>query len=274
MNERRLVIQDSGYSNRRAIRKEKHAVQARLCNNIAYHAILVSALDKGMTVGQWKTGREKAGLTQVVAARSLRVSQPYLSQLEMGLRAASARLARKAAKLYALPAALPLPADVRRVTPDELQRKLASLGYPGFEHVRSKAVSNPAEVVLSAVVNRDLETRLVEALPWVLGTYTDLNWEWLRNHAKLNNAQNRLGYLVHLAEQTARALPAHQDVVEVLSGWENELEEARLVREGTLCRDSMPEPERSWLRSNRSEAAVHWSLLTGLTAEQLPYAAH
>jgi len=225
-----------------------------------------------MTAGQWRTGREKAGLTQVEAARSLNVSQPYLSQLEAGLRAAAAGLARKAAKLYELPpTALPLPAplDVRGVPPDELQRKLASLNYPGFEHVRSKARSNPAEVVLSAVVKQDLDTRLVEALPWVLSRYTDLNWAWLRDRAKLRNAQNRLGYLVHVAGQTARALP---DTVRVLSGWESELEEARLAREGTLCRDSMPEPERTWLRSNRPEAAAHWSLLTGLTAEQLPYA--
>src|SRR5260370_41215471 len=165
-----------------------------------------------MTADQWMTGRDKAGLTQVAAPRSLKVSQPYLSQLETGLRVASAELARKAAKLYGLPpTALPLPEplDVQGVRRDELQRKLASLGYPGFEHVRSKAVSNPAEVVLSAIVKRDLDTRLVEALPWVLGTYTDLNWEWLRDRAKLNNAQNRLGYLVHLAEQTARAWPRH-----------------------------------------------------------------
>ena len=189
----------------------------------------------------------------------------------------SAELARKAAKLYGLPStALPLPdpLDVQRVAPDDLQRKLASLGYPGFEHVRSKVMSNPAEVVLNAVVKRDLDTRLVEALPWVLSTYTDLNWVWLRDRAKLNNAQNRLGYLVHLAEQTARALPERQGAVQALSRWENELEEARLAREGTLCRDSMPERERTWLRTNRPEAAVHWNLLTGLTAEQLPYAPH
>jgi len=186
-------------------------------------------------------------------------------------------LARKAAKLYELPpTALPLPEplQVQGVSPDDLQRKLASLGYPGFEHVRSKMVSNPAEVVLSAVLNRDLDTRLVEALPWVLSTYTDLNWEWLRDRAKLNNAQNRLGYLVHLAEQTAHALPKGQSAAQVLSQWKNELEEARLAREGTLCRDSMPNRERTWLRTNRPEAAAHWSLLTGLTVEQLPYAAH
>ena len=229
-----------------------------------------------MTADQWKAGREKAGLTQVEAACSLNVSQPYLSQLETGLRAASAELARRAAKLYALsPTALPLPEplDVPGVKPDDLQRKLSSLGYPGFEHVRSKTVSNPAEVVLAAVVKPDLDTRLVEALPWVLSAYTDLNWEWLRDRAKLNNAQNRLGYLLHLAKQTARALPERQGAVQVLSRWENDLEEARLAREGTLCRDSMPEPERAWLRTNRPEAAVHWGLLTSLTAEQLPYAA-
>jgi transcriptional regulator with XRE-family HTH domain len=216
-------------------------------------------------------------LTQVAVANSLNVSQPYLSQLETGLRVSSAALTRKAAKLYKLPpTALPLrePLDVHGVQPDDLQRRLASLGYPGFEHVRSKAVGNPAEVVLNAVVKRDLDVRLVEALPWVLSTYTDLNWEWLRDHAKLNNAQNRLGYLVHLAEQTARSLPERQGAVQVLSRWESELEEARLAREGTLCRDSMPERERTWLRLHRSDAAAHWSLLTGLTAEQLPYAAH
>ena len=230
-----------------------------------------------MTAAQWKTGREKAGLTQVVAARALDVSQPYLSQLETGLRVAGAGLARKAAKLYELPpTALPLPEPlhVRGVPPDELQRQLASLGYPGFAHVCFKAASNPVEVVLNALVKPDLDKRLVEALPWVLSAYTDLNWEWLRDRAKWNNAQNRLGYLVHLAKQTARAWPGRQGAVQVLSRWEQELEEARLAREGTLCRDSMPESERTWLRSNRPEAAVHWSLLTGLTAGQLPYAAH
>jgi transcriptional regulator with XRE-family HTH domain len=230
-----------------------------------------------MTAEQWRTGRDEAGLTQVAAARSLKVSQAYLSQLETGLRVASSALARKATALYKLsPSALPLPRslNVPRVPPDDLQHELASLGYPGFEHVRAKSARNPGEVVLSAVVNRDLDTRLVEALPWVLSSYTDLNWEWLRDRAKLHNAQNRLGYLVHLAGHTACALPGRQGAVQVLSRWEAELEEARLAREGTLCRESMPQPERTWLRTNRPEAAAHWNLLTGLTAEQLPYAAN
>lgn len=205
------------------------------------------------------------------------MTQPYLSQLETGVRVAGAELARRAARLYDLPpSALPLPdpLNVQDVSPHDLERKLASLGYPGFEHVGSRMRANPAEVVLGAVLKRDLDTRLVEALPWVLSAYPDLNWEWLRDRVKLQNAQNRLGYVVHLAEQTARGLRDHQSAVQVLSRWENDLEEARLAREGTLCRDSMPERERAWLRLHRPKAAAHWNLLTSLTAEHLPYAAH
>ena len=60
--------------------------------------------------------------------------------------------------------------------------------------------------------------------------------------------------------------------MEALSTWKTELEEARLAGEGTLCRDSMPEREKAWLRMNRPEAAVHWNLLTGLSGDQLRYA--
>jgi len=230
-----------------------------------------------MTAEQWKTGREEAGLTQVGAANALKVSQPYLSQLETGLRVSGAELARRAAKLYALsPTVLPLaePRSAEEVHLDDLQRKLASLGYPGFEHVRFKAATNPAEVILVAVLQRHLEARLVEALPWVLGTYPDLNWSWLRDHAKLRNAQNRLGYLVHLARQTVHMLPERERAAAALSRWEEELEEARLAREGTLCRDFMPDAERDWTRKNRPKAAAHWNLLTDLSAGQLWYVTH
>jgi transcriptional regulator with XRE-family HTH domain len=227
-----------------------------------------------MTAAQWKTGREEADMTQVAAAHLLAVSQPYLSQLEAGARVGSSDLTRRAMKVYKVRlTALPLPdsMDVPSATPNDLQENLASLGYPGFQHYRAEKMSNPAEVVLSAVLHKNLDTRLVEALPWVLGEYTDIDWRWLRDRAKLNNAQNRLGYLVHLAEQTSRVLPEHRSAVPVLSQWESELEDARLAQEGTLCRDSMPEPERKWLRDNRPPAAAHWSLLTSMTAEQLPY---
>ncbi len=198
--------------------------------------------------------------------------------METGQRIAGADLARRAASPYKLPlTALPLRPtfDPPKVSPDDLQRKLAALGYPGFEHVRPRQASNPAAVAPSAIVKPDLNTRLVEALPWVLSEGPgDLNWDWLRDRVKLQNAQNRLGYLVHLAKDTARGSADRRSAVPALSTWEDELEAARLAREGTLCRDSMPEPERAWLRANRPKVAHHWNLLTNLITDQLAYAAH
>src|SRR4051812_46925800 len=159
-----------------------------------------------MTAKELTNGRQKAGFTQARAAAALGVSQPYLSQLEKGSRVVGTTLAQRAAALYGLsPTVLPLPTSeqAESVTPDILQRDLAGLGYPKFAHVPSSDQRNPAAVLYSAVVQSNLDTRLVEALPWVIGTYVDLDWPWLRDHVKLRNAQNRLGYLVHLAKEVS-----------------------------------------------------------------------
>jgi hypothetical protein len=128
---------------------------------------------------------------------------------------------------------------------------------------------NPALVVLTALSQRDLDSRLIEALPWLMSVYTDLDWPWLRDRVKLRNLQNRLGYLLHL---TLNLQQADVSKLENLSRWRRDLEDARLAREDTLCRDSMPQRERSWLRKHRPREAAHWNLLTSLTVEQLPYA--
>lgn len=225
-----------------------------------------------MTSTDWRAGRVNTGLTQAKAAQQLGISQAYLSQLENGSRKAAEACSRKAADLYGLPpTVLPLPSNPEEVSPDEIQVELAAAGYPGFSHVRAPVKTNPAKVVYGTVVKRDVDTRLVEALPWVLSTYPDLNWVWLRDQVKLRNAQNRLGYLLFLAKQLAASDPARHGAVEILTAWEKDLEDSRLATEGTLCRDSMPEAEKLWLRENRPEAAAHWGLLTSLTSEQLFY---
>jgi hypothetical protein len=61
--------------------------------------------------------------------------------------------------------------------------------------------------------------------------------------------------------------------VSTLAVVEQRLERARLVREDTLCRESMPQAERRWLGRARSPEAAHWNLLSDLRAERLPYAA-
>jgi len=229
-----------------------------------------------MTSERLKAGRLNAGLTQVQAARRLGVSQPYLSQLEKGERPVRAELARAAAALYRLPAtALPMPESnpvADGADPERLARQLAGLGYPGFAHLRS-IKANPAAVVLESLLQRDLEVRLVEALPWVLLAYPDMDWSWLVRHAKLRDAQNRLGFLVALAKDLATTQPQFRGALEPLSSVEKKLEQARLAREDTLCRDSMPVTERRWLQARRSPLAQHWNLLTGLTSYQLSYAA-
>lgn len=228
-----------------------------------------------MTSDQLKVGRLKAGLTQKQAATALGVSQPYLSQLEMGQRPVTQELARAATALYRLPAtALPLPepSPEGEVTgPAQLARQLSGLGYPGFLHLRPRK-ANPAAVVLEALLQSDLETRLAEALPWVLLMYPELDWAWLVRQAKLHDVQNRVGFLVAVAKKLAADRPEPEPALSQLTTVEQQLERARLVREDTLCRESMPAAERRWLKTNRSALARHWNLLTGLSGDQLSYA--
>jgi hypothetical protein len=47
------------------------------------------------------------------------------------------------------------------------------------------------------------------------------------------------------------------------------LERSRLVREDTLCHESLTETEPRWLRENRPAEARHWNLLTDMKAENL-----
>lgn len=226
---------------------------------------------------QLRDGRHKSKLTQVEAASRLRVSQPYLSQLEKGQRPVTRKLARAAAALYRLPAtALPMPKAVNAgatVDPSRLARQFASLGYPRFAHLRSNSKANPAAVVLDALLQPDLEVRMSEALPWVLLTYPDLDWQWLVVHSKLHDVQNRLGFVVAVAKAFAARHANFSHANENLTKAEHQLERARLAREDTLGRESMPAAERHWLAENRSPTARHWNMLTSLSDDQLPYAA-
>jgi hypothetical protein len=47
------------------------------------------------------------------------------------------------------------------------------------------------------------------------------------------------------------------------------LDRSRLVREDTLCHDSMPQTQRKWLQKNRSPEARYWNLLTDMDVKHL-----
>jgi len=222
-----------------------------------------------------KMGRTAKGLRQTQAAARLGVSQPYLAMLEKGVRRLTPKLVRRAMKAYGLaPTVLPhsqlLPRA--RVDADTLVNDLAALGYPGFVHLRSpkQKPKNPGDVLLLALAQRDLEARLVEALPWLVLKYWDVDREWLVQEAKLRNLQNRLGFVVHLARNLAER--THDEPRNVaLNALETELDRSRLVQEDTLCKASLREPERRWLEANRSDEAKHWNLVTDWTANHLRY---
>ena len=228
-----------------------------------------------MTSTDLQTGRERKGWTQAQAARKLGVSQPYLSLLENGTRRVPKNLARKAATLYGLSAAkLPMKTNFHNVKAKDdraLASDLAALGYPGFSYLKSRGKTNPAEVMLSALQANNLDSRLAEALPWLLLKHADLNWEWLVRAAKANDLQNKLGFLTNVARRLAEKQGKHETAL-LLREQESVLERSRLVREETLCHESLTQSERRWLKSNRPDEARHWNLLTDLSPEHLSHA--
>jgi hypothetical protein len=107
----------------------------------------------------------------------------------------------------------------------------------------------------------------VEALPWVLVRYPNLDWWWLLREAKADDLQNRLGFLVTLARQLAER-KGDSETTQELGARERDLETSRLQRDDAF-RSSMTDAERRWLREHRPAEAAHWNLLTNLTVSAL-----
>lgn len=148
--------------------------------------------------------------------------------------------------------------------------ELGGLGYPEFSYLSPTTRPNPAEVLLGALGESDLDARVAEALPWLALTYLDLDWDWLVQNAKLHHLQNRLGFVVSLASELAAGTNEGQ-CPSKLQQYLEILERARLSDEDTFCHGSMSQAERAWLRNRRSSTAAHWNLLSDMKAEQLSY---
>lgn len=226
-----------------------------------------------------RSGRLKKGWSQKLAAQRLGLSQPYLAMLENGQRRLSPRLARRARRFYGLPPTVLPPSGALQTelgpeASQVLAAELAALGYTGFAYLRHRRwQKNPAEVLLTALSQQDLEARVVEALPWLLINFAHMNKDWLVQQAKLLDLQNRLGFVVTLARETAeRMQPRDDSRAWSLRDLETTLERSRLAREDTLCKSSLQPVERQWLRENRPGEAQRWSLLTDWRVESLPYA--
>jgi transcriptional regulator with XRE-family HTH domain len=226
-----------------------------------------------MTGTDLKTARLSANWTQQRASSKLGLTQAYLSMVECGLRPVSSQVAARAFKVFSLPpTALPLePSNCLSFKDDDLKSDLGALGYPGFGYLGGKPANNPARLLFYALDRPDLDARVVEALPWLTSTYVDLDWGWLVRNAKLNDRQNRLGFVTTLAAELAKR-SNDEARLNKLTEHRTSLDRSRLAREDTLCHDSMTKAERKWLQHNRGPEARHWNLLTDLDVKHLAYA--
>ena len=224
-----------------------------------------------------KAARDERHWTETEAAERLGMSQSYLAMLEKGQRKVTPRLAAKFKSVYGLrPTVLPTSDEfIPRVpvTNEEFVNEVSALGYPGFAYLKARVKErNPAETLVEALSQASLESRVVEALPWLLLTYWDMNLGWLVREAKLNNLQNRLGFVESLAEEVSgRSGSTDEQRNRAFRELRNMLEKSRLAQEDTFLKPVNSEVEREWLRKNRSDQARHWNLLTNWRSEHLQY---
>jgi transcriptional regulator with XRE-family HTH domain len=218
--------------------------------------------------------RKRAGLSQVEASVRLGCTQAYLSMVERGGRPLTPRFEKKALGVFAFsPTVLALESvPTTQLRSRDFPADLGALGYPGFLYLRFGKKRNPAQLLLEMLNQTDLSVRVTEAMPWLVLTFPEMDWDWLVDNAKLENRQNRLGFVVMVAD---RVLHKKSQKGSHPSPWKkvgSVLERSRLVMEDTLCHDSVTQAERHWLRMNRPPEADHWNLLTDMKADDLTYA--
>ncbi len=223
-----------------------------------------------------KNARRKAGFTQKRLAQVLGCSQPYLSLMERGKRAVPRAMERKLVRLLGLPATcLPLKSKSPRRSSvhDWARRKLGELGYPGFRYLAKshRPSLNPMDVLLQVLGSERCDPRLVEAMPWLLLRFPDLDRELLVAEARQRNVQNRLGFVVALATEAATSTPQCSDRLRKLNMLSEALETFRLAREDDLGQGFKSTRLRDHLRENRVDAAAHWNVLTDLEPRHLSH---
>lgn len=227
-------------------------------------------------------------MSQGELARRLDVTQAYISQVEAGLRPITRTLAEKLGALPDLPPPVLPPALAAFDGQDaNLAADLGALGYPPFAGGPPRRARNPAAVILAILSPAQVAPNVMNAVPWVLLSYPDLDRAWLVDEVRRRNLQNRLGFLTDLALDLARARAAREerelgsaradddgtaarDVLHALDALRAGLEESRLANAGTLAR-VLTATERQFFEEHRGAAARHWNLYTGLTVAQLPY---
>lgn len=214
--------------------------------------------------------RKSLGWTQQRAAERLGVSQALVSMVENGERSLTPEILDRLGAYYEVdPTNLPLREPVA-MTAADFAREIGSLGYPGFKYLsEGKPYWNPAQFLILALREDDLECRLSEGLPWLVLRYGEMDWAWALREAKVLDLQNRFGFVVMLACELAEKYRVGSLLH--LRQLESQIERSRLVRQSTFCNERMTQAERKWLQTNSSPGAEHWNLLSNLKVEHLKH---
>jgi hypothetical protein len=139
---------------------------------------------------------------------------------------------------------------------DHLEKALAVLGYPGFAYLTSylkfetdyEGAFDPTELIRWAIAQNVLNTRVMEALPWLIAAYaTQVDWKRLIGSAQRHAVQNRLGYLACLALQLVESKQSlsHPEARRLLKESVSRLQEIRQPQEQTLMNEEMGPVMRS-----------------------------
>jgi len=209
-------------------------------------------------------------LKQEDLATKLGVSQGYVSLLERNQRVVPRHLAAKLASVLGMaPTALPM-RDAKTLKGDQAAKQLGALGYEPFGYLARGRRLNPAEVLVAVLRADDVDARVVEALPWLLVRYSDMNWEWVVRSVKQDDSQNRFGFVLALGKGLAESLSDFKAAAS-LGEWEQRLEKSRLQEDDTFSRHTLTKVEVKWLRAHRSPEAKRWNLLSTLSVESLPH---
>ena len=104
--------------------------------------------------------------------------------------------------------------------------------------------------MFAALKKENLDTRTAEALPWLVFSFPEMDWERVTKFARMFDLQNRLGFVVSLAKQIAGK---KADAIKkmIFSKVEKSLENSRLFREDVLGNKSLTTAEKNHLKTNR-----------------------
>jgi transcriptional regulator with XRE-family HTH domain len=232
----------------------------------------MSSREKIMASAELRTLRKQHGWSQNELARRLGVSQTLVSLWEHGTRPIPAQWMPKLFELGLEFEAtkLPMRKDADSV-PVDFAQELSNLGYPAYRYFRAGVPSwNPAQFLVMALAQPDLDRRVAEALPWLARHFVGMNWDWVRREAKARDLQNRLGFALALARKSAKK-KRQPEVASQLARQEEALRGSLLAKEDTFSREHMTQAERKWLLKNRSPEARAWHVLSDLVTDHLAH---